>query len=650
MFEHLCNDTVANVIAFLNFNAAIAFTKALNLTNRQQLSPRTAGTEILTSRSRSRSRSSAIVCKQAKSNAANHQNEYMQQCFHQLWRDIYTRHLFSPPDYNDDCNLDYVQLCNQKRMLLNRLMNQNCRRIKSCFSIPNQCFYFRPLQPEGEGAVGIVDDDFPPVDFPCTSYLLTSPGTGGEYVLLDPFDGSLTVYNNIMLDVVPKEMPAIETGLLESVLSKRDSVQNMRPRQSKQESAAAGLKARKSNEILFSVEDYFQLDLSEYLAQNQGRFPHRRMNGLAEDDDVVVDWIGIDTHTMIDSQQNMIGTMICAARELLVDNTGAVDGRGNEYLTCTELLAWKKTRDDGKYGECRYKCRMDGSPFYMEVCAMNERVYACFAPEQHGDDNVLQDEDDEFINDDVAGIHRSKRIVIFPLMKDDGGSGTDRKFFPQVQETFVCNRPISSFVIEPTGNHLIIGTDNGTVEIWNVGKSTHKPSLRERIDITAQIEEVTVTPAVDGKAETASAQMESVSSSDDMHSMEEDSVDDNSCILSDDDDAINGGIRMLPFAERRMAYASALDHLNESTQSEEDTDDDDDGDESVSTLGDVPMEEDEINNVSSLSQCKPHRMINQIVLPRHLPIEKAGFITLQHHRSEGTTLMLWFLHSDDAEE
>ena len=53
------------------------------------------------------------------------------------------------------------------------------------------------------------------------------------------------------------------------------------------------------------------------------------------------------------------------------------------------------------------------------------------------------------------------------------------------------------------------------------------------------------------------------------------------------------------------------------------------------------MEQDDCDNMLSLSQCKLNRAINHIFLPKHLNIYKAGFVSMQHHKSEGTALMLW---------
>ena len=45
-------------------------------------------------------------------------------------------------------------------------------------------------------------------------------------------------------------------------------------------------------------------------------------------------------------------------------------------------------------------------------------------------------------------------------------------------------------------------------------------------------------------------------------------------------------------------------------------------------------------------QCPINRRIHSIVLSQHLPIEKGGFLTLQHDPAEGTTIYLWTKEKD----
>jgi len=92
------------------------------------------------------------------------------------------------------------------------------------------------------------------------------------------------------------------------------------------------------------------------------------------------------------------------------------------------------------------------------------------------------------------------------------------------------------------------------------------------------------------------------------------------------------------FGEQSASFVSlALGHLdlhhvaNGSISTEND---DDDSQNELHDNGDV-------NRAFSLPQCRPDRRINQLIVPRHLPMEKGGFVSVQHHRSEGTTLLLW---------
>ena len=61
-----------------------------------------------------------------------------------------------------------------------------------------------------------------------------------------------------------------------------------------------------------------------------------------------MEWIGIETYAMINSQGNMVGNMIRAGRELSVDNEGALpaipieDGEDGSLRSCTEIRRGRK--------------------------------------------------------------------------------------------------------------------------------------------------------------------------------------------------------------------------------------------------------------------------------------------------------------------
>ena len=81
----------------------------------------------------------------------------------------------------------------------------------------------------------------------------------------------------------------------------------------------------------------------------------------------------------------------------------------------------------------KYTLRMDGSPYYMEICAMKEQVFASFSVGR-GDS------------------HLNNIIHIFPLLannderskeKDDN----DRQFFANARSRIVCHFIVKCFVV-----------------------------------------------------------------------------------------------------------------------------------------------------------------------------------------------------------
>lgn len=764
----ICDEILAAIISFLDFKSAVIFT---NRTSRS-IRKRILGTSSL-----STSSCNASGC--SNSYLLDTKDSPQSRCFDELWRDIYHRHHFCPMevertslsrtdsttttttasnrrrtrDSRDvlsgghlvtasstgpcvvgyDTELrgkDYIDECRQRLELLDNLTHEKkChsdsrlstttrssqklnnsrwgdlsrrRHFKVCSSLPSRCFRFLPIVPNlpplppatATTAAGLDDPDawdnagaldFPPVDFPCSSYLLTSPGVDGEYVLLNPFNGQVEVFSDISESISrnPKE--------------NRGS----------------------SKEILFSVQDYFHLDLQEYFYPrhhtNTGNGTSSRLAfhpsapiGLSQDEEVVVDWMGVDVHNLVDEHGNIGGTMVCAAREIstevdhpprttnvrgnarpvaLWNGLDGDRGRANmfddhEVKSCTELMAWKKRSKVDKYSNERYTCRLDGSPYYIEMCPVTDRVYVCFSPgslynddlvmnatemstaridgdhaeeNMDVDDGVEEDMEGDFWTDDVMGIKRSRLIRVFPLLRH--WSSTDcpeatsqsgkRRFFPEVQVQFCCKNPVTSLAVEPTGEHLIVGTENGAIEVWDVRSSNDTPIPLQQIDISCHLKSITETSVLQSERD-----MTAVHGDSEIISVFN-TLNEGRCLqighassssTASSDDNSEQSIR------RRGSYSSTLDPLNDYIMQVEDSIQDYlDTDHIANSDTNEPEPDMDIRESASyrpLCQCNTRRMVNEIVISRHLTIKKAGFFTLQHHRDEGTTLVFWQFNKD----
>ncbi len=711
--EGLCDDTLARVISFCDFKSAIA---ASTLTSH-----------------RIRSRIATVSSTSITSDQQQQPSSgYEGRCFQQLWKHFYQRQYFPPLDFHKEdptfcvCkntitdgksvggkNLDYIELCQEKRMLFHNLMmqrrsrgknekrsrssatksNSASKRIKgwtklksnSCFSIPNRCFHFVPITP----SIDLQDDDrihtslnpdAPPVDFQCTSYMLTSISTGSEYVFLDPFDGSLSVRSDILCKAAKASDYELDL--------KRHLALNMSNDSAAEEIVQSNnVKREEKFEMLFGVEDYFALDLNEYFqrpalnhhhSQNLLNSNQRLPIQLAQDDEIEIGWMGIDSYPIIDSEGNMVGNLVLAARELCVDQSSNLfrfgnhlrrddhDTMGGNIKSCTELLAWKKDRIDGDYKDERFTCRLDGTPYFMEVCAAKEIVFACFSPGSSDPydngsriGNLMDNDDDAEMDDNGFTIQHNHQIHAFPLMKHSNAhKGQGRQYFPNVQQTLVCSSPVTSFISETAGRHLIVGTENGGVEIWNVEAKAY---LVERLDVKSMLKNLSKSrPFTTIRSENTMFGTNQIGSNEsELETEQYDSgtnidveveIDTDSCsdMFSSEDEDMGSAGRSNHLADHRVRYASALDHLNETMQNEIDVAADHDEDQNAQmhaplniSQGDIPMEQSDVDTSMSLSQCKLDRAVNQVYLPKHLTIHQAGFVTIQHHKSEGTTLMLW---------
>ena len=115
-----------------------------------------------------------------------------------VWRQIYLRHFFVPPVGSQN----YMYECKKRRQLVQNLVGSKPRQ---CLALPNRYFYFQPVLPNNDDNLSWQHDDPPPVDFDCNSFVLTCPGVGSEFLFLDPFDMSLSIYANCTENAVASD-------------------------------------------------------------------------------------------------------------------------------------------------------------------------------------------------------------------------------------------------------------------------------------------------------------------------------------------------------------------------------------------------------------------------------------------------------------
>jgi len=404
------------------------------------------------------------------------------------------------------------------------------------------------------------------------------------------------------------------------------------------------------SQVLHDIQDYFNTDLNEYFipasTANASDTTDHAAVVMGENDEVVVDWLGLDLHPIVTAADGLVGSMIGAARVLTCESSGDMAVQDAEATrSCMEVLGWKSMGgDDAKYDEA-YVCRMSGFPNYVDIDARRNAVYATFGPGEgpslagleppsrpfvdavmnDGDGDGNNEEDDlENLDLDWNGqpVRPSNVIVRYPLILKDNVSNVATKaqarkrYFPQPESCVATRRPISCFVIDPTGDTLAVGTEGGYVELWSTSDDT-----AQRMQTLHLLGEINAAKERERLATLKLKRLRSVS----------------------DVAPPEGQGEYMRSAEKdeKMPGIVEVHEIGDVDMMEEDMGDNGVQDTMHGNEGEGASNDADPASGSPLTQCKSNRKIDSIFHPRHMALHRAGFVTMQHHRTEGATLALW---------
>ena len=571
-----------------------------------------------------------------------------------IWREVFTRHNFAPLHKNSLTlvQFDYCNAMRRRLELFARLAGkrrEKSKRLKQCFSLPDRHFNFVPIVPpdmmrypsstqdrlhfeeveidelddsmhnelednqmEDEDNVNDMEFDPPPVEFTCDSFSLTSHATGEEYVLLNPFSGSVEVYSSILDNALGSEENLMELAMYdasENILRKRNRRHNDEWEDERSEDIAGEAIHSKMlpkiydtppSQVLFSVRDYFDLDLNEYFGRHTPFGANRRGN-------VTVDWVGVDTHVAMSKDcKSVNGNLIGAARILTMES----EHRGEDDLNCTEVFAWSNIDSKDDCSSClkytsKYVCRAAGSFYFLDICANTRKLYATFQGGSGGfeeanlDDPVgqravdrnrslMEIDDESLVGEDGEPIRMSRAVYRLPLVEYEVPASTPDEigsYFPSPEASMMAQYPVSSFSVDISGQLLIVGTIHGTIELWQTGENSSQcESSPRRLEILS-VRESFLKRA---RSMTIGARCRMID-------------------LESDD-------------KTETRYPTSVPREHE-------------------TQDDLALMED--NSEHELPHKNPTCKISQIYLPRHLPMQSCGFVTKQRDSESGTTLLLW---------
>mmetsp|Transcript_34448 Transcript_34448/g.69582 ORF Transcript_34448/g.69582 Transcript_34448/m.69582 type:complete len:292 (-) Transcript_34448:1207-2082(-) len=258
--EGLSDDLLAHALLYSDFTSAARFASAVNKNLRERILPNS------TNRFREENlRPNTLATTAAPSLAKSDESvpsaaKVQKSAFDKLWADVFDRHgfastasrgIFPRENSNDESTpipstscATLVSETHRRRALFDNLTGEsrlrkdralqsaasastgessvgtdtaNTRKaIKKCLSLPNRYVHFVPLIPqldltneEDREMQEIMEEDPPPVDFGCESFSLL-PGTSPRFILMDPFDGSVAVHDNVLAGAVRSDEAMIE--------------------------------------------------------------------------------------------------------------------------------------------------------------------------------------------------------------------------------------------------------------------------------------------------------------------------------------------------------------------------------------------------------------------------------------------------------
>jgi hypothetical protein len=202
--------------------------------------------------------------------------------------------------------------------------------------------------------------------------------------------------------------------------------------------------------------------------------------------------------------------------------------------------------------------------------------------------------------------YNAQTVVVYPMVPWVGEEGD---YFPAPLGTFQARSSIVILVIDSFGETLLLGTERGAIEIWDVSMSTSGSAGKFR-----RLLEVKVVQ----------------------------------CLRRSIDEWIADRVQVLrsKSIESKIAFLSDGDRHQASSSSPTVHDEHDDSSTGSNTGNESSPLTEEMEISFKVLRRQPdlpvfQANVDHIFLPKHLSLEKAGLVTLQHHPVEGSSLLLW---------
>ena len=455
VFDQLCDESLLNILSYTDdLRSLIYLTRCTSKSLRRRFDPR--GNE----------------------DDSNTPQYYSEQCTKTFWQKVFADLFLTPLEDSDSKSQDYVAAINYRLSLFNTLIQSNKRKAsgnnatKRSYSLPLRHHNLKPLEESwnfDEPEYGNDDDDDDGIVPIINPFALISKGTGMEYIIVnpDPDSNRVEVHKSIMRKAMcldksvqkkrekeHDELEKLEDGL--PIVELKMSGDGGFPSQVLLNSYHHSIKKEReysqrqtdegdSNTLFQKWKDYFG---------DNTPFGANQVNSW--NCYVYAAGVSVITFDSIDDDRVLLKEKQILLLRILTDQ---------EERRCTELIIW---------GDGGYKDRAPSKRFELKsiIRIPTEVFFDAFS--QSGDKVFCLLNQDRFNH-----VNSDKTVYQFSL----SSSNADEQYYVQPDFFFVAENHVT--YLQPIGrNHLLVGTETGTIEIWDVNNDDHDPYLVKTLHAT----------------------------------------------------------------------------------------------------------------------------------------------------------------------
>ena len=353
--------------------------------------------------------------------------------YKKFWQGVFADLQMTPLEETDSKSQDYITAINYRLSLFNNLIGHEKRKkagTDRSYSLPLRHHNFKPVQNRyswnyGHGPMWYRETVM------IKPFALLSTGTGQDYVQADPNSDSVDVYN----DISERARCLVRSIQKKRVRASTSTTSTMKPSQ-------VLLSSFQIESLERNWDEYFGKGTPFDGQYNDHRHEHLRRMRL------YVDSLSIDTFDSMDDEGVVLKEKRIVLCRILSDHY---------WQKCTELRVWGdkgcKERSPSKRFELKSIVRIPVRTYLNVVSSNGDKVYVIL---DGGNPNDFEPSPD-------------KTVYQYSLSAniEDG-----QQYYVRPECSFQVENLVIS--IHPYGSdHVLVGTDIGTIEIWDCRNKSH---------------------------------------------------------------------------------------------------------------------------------------------------------------------------------